>query len=434
MTVAVAAGGRKGRALAALAAALVAGISPAVVSAPAVSAGSQAGVFTNYQGTGIAGPLGLTTGPDGSVWFTNSNNNSIGRITTAGVISNYTDPTISHPVGIALASDGALWFTNAPGVGGTNSIGRITTAGIVTNFTNPTIFPTGAITAGPDGALWFANVTDPLHDVFSIGRITTTGRVKTFPLGNNPYLSPMQITAGPDGALWFAAGGSIGRMTTAGQLTVFPSGLNQLFGITAGPDGALWYIGHSQAFLAAVGRMTPTGARTLYPAAGTNITVGPDGAFWFADSGNNSTPPSINRITTKGTVTSYPGDQVLDKYLVNLTAGPNGGIWFTARGNILGQVSTADHVLASPSQGRAGTPLTITGGGFSTGEPVTVRYQTGLVSPASVQLCATTAAGDGTFSCTTHVPPTSGGLGTHGVKATGKASGTKAAATFLLTS
>jgi len=64
---------------------------------------------------------------------------------------------------------------------------------------------------------------------------------------------------------------------------------------------------------------------------------------------------------------------------------------------------------------------------------VTVKYQTGLASPASVRLCATTAAGDGTFSCTASVPSTSGGPGTHGVKATGKSSATKAATTFLVT-
>jgi len=76
---------------------------------------------------------------------------------------------------------------------------------------------------------------------------------------------------------------------------------------------------------------------------------------------------------------------------------------------------------------------TITGGGFSAGESVNVKYETGLVSPATVSLCATTAAGDGTFSCVASVPSTPGHVGTHVIKAIGQTSGVKALTTFLLT-
>jgi hypothetical protein len=38
---------------------------------------------TNYTGTGIDHPNGITAGPDGALWFTSPGNNSIGRITTA---------------------------------------------------------------------------------------------------------------------------------------------------------------------------------------------------------------------------------------------------------------------------------------------------------------------------------------------------------------
>ena len=39
-------------------------------------------------------------------------NNSIGRITTGGVVTNYTGTGISGPTGITAGPDGALWFTN----------------------------------------------------------------------------------------------------------------------------------------------------------------------------------------------------------------------------------------------------------------------------------------------------------------------------------
>ena len=62
-------------------------------------------------------------GPDGALWFTNSGNDSIGRITTDGSTkSAFFDPSINQPHGIVSGPDGALWFTN----GGNDSIGRIT--------------------------------------------------------------------------------------------------------------------------------------------------------------------------------------------------------------------------------------------------------------------------------------------------------------------
>ena len=104
--------------------------------------------MTNYTDPSINFPDGITAGPDGALWFTNEDDNSIGRITTDGVVTNYTDPSINFPDGITAGPDGALWFTNEKD----NSIGRITTDGVVTNYTDPRInFPDG-ITAGPDGA------------------------------------------------------------------------------------------------------------------------------------------------------------------------------------------------------------------------------------------------------------------------------------------
>ena len=93
---------------------------------------TTSGVVTNYTGTGIDDPEGITR-PGRSLWFTNSGNNSIGRITTSGVVTKYTGKGIDHPQDITSGPDGALWFTNS----GNNSIGRITTTGVVTNTPAP---------------------------------------------------------------------------------------------------------------------------------------------------------------------------------------------------------------------------------------------------------------------------------------------------------
>ena len=54
---------------------------------PRAAAASSTPVVTTYPG--ISSPLGLAVGPDGAIWFTNTDDNSIGRITTGGINTNY---------------------------------------------------------------------------------------------------------------------------------------------------------------------------------------------------------------------------------------------------------------------------------------------------------------------------------------------------------
>ena len=76
---------------------------------------------------------GITSGPDGNLWFTEQTANKIGRITTAGVVTEYNVPTGgSGPYGITLGSDGNLWFTESSA--SVHKIGRITTSGVITEF------------------------------------------------------------------------------------------------------------------------------------------------------------------------------------------------------------------------------------------------------------------------------------------------------------
>src|SRR5579862_1643518 len=78
---------------------------------------------------------GITTGPDGALWFTEYFGNNIGRITTTGVINKYPVPAVSGlPLGITLGPDGALWFTEYGG----NKIGRVSVEGIFKEYQVPT--------------------------------------------------------------------------------------------------------------------------------------------------------------------------------------------------------------------------------------------------------------------------------------------------------
>jgi len=301
-------------------------------------------------------PLSITTGPDGALWFTNSTGGSLGRITTSGVITHY--PVGRGAVSVTTGPDGALWFTspatllccgsNLVGTGA--SIGRLTTSGTVTTYPIGTgdLADPGNITAGPDGALWFAQAAPS-----AIGRITTSGVITKY---SNPSFSGVSsITAGPDGALWFTTPGHlvgtgldehwadpiIGRMSTSGAVATYST--SNLFpnDITAGPDGALWFTTNGS-----IGRITTSGVVTMFSGPDIEgpdaITSGPDGALWFT---NYSSPAdvtyegSVGRITTSGAVSLYTSPGINVPYAP--TSGPDGALWFVNDGNdTIGRIPT----------------------------------------------------------------------------------------------
>ena len=255
---------------------------------------TTSGATTTYSlpYTGISqGPTGITNGPDGALWFTESVGNKIGRITIAGAISEYAIPTAnSYSLSIAAGSDGALWFTEAYG----NKIGRATVSGSITEHTIPTAgsYPS-SIAAGSDGALWFTESSSS-----KIGRITTTGSFTEYAVPN----APSSITAGPDGALWFLQTTGLGRLTTTGSFTAYPvpipSGVissESLYALTTGPDGALWFTLADPfgSITGLIGRMTTNGQVTEFPSpvelgsyldgSPTTIAIGPDGNLWYTD-------------------------------------------------------------------------------------------------------------------------------------------------------
>ena len=45
--------------------------------------------MTSDSGSGIEVPEGITVGPDGALWFTDSGGDTIGRITTSGTVTSY---------------------------------------------------------------------------------------------------------------------------------------------------------------------------------------------------------------------------------------------------------------------------------------------------------------------------------------------------------
>ena len=116
----------------------------------------------------------------------------------------------SAPSGITVGPDGGLWFTESAVIGPIgvfyNRINRMTLDGTVT-ATCYWGLTSGwqPITGGPNSSVWFAASGS------KIGRITAEGHLQLFPLGLNAGARGM--TAGPDRGLWYTThGNQIGRI------------------------------------------------------------------------------------------------------------------------------------------------------------------------------------------------------------------------------
>jgi streptogramin lyase len=336
-------------------------------------------IITEF-GTGIspgARPAGITTGPDGNLWFTEFAGRRIGRMVVLpgnGIVGEVTEFTQGITAGdfltdITAGPDGNVWYIL--NVGG--RIGRITPQGVATEFDvgyHNMHLPTG-ITAGPDGNLWFTESSGN-----RIGRITPLGVITEFSAGITAGAQPAGIAAGPDGNLWFTeyGGDRIGRITPQGNVTEFAAGITAgatPYWITAGPDGNLWF---TESGGNRIGRITPQGIVTEFDIGITakagvwRIAAGPDGNLWFTE----STANRIGRITPSGVVTEFSAGISVGASPYGITAGPDGNVWFTEfGGNRIGKVTLT---TASNYQG-----LWWEAGGTEPGWAISVAHQGGVV-------------------------------------------------------
>ncbi|MCA1694492.1 MAG: hypothetical protein LC749_07070, partial [Actinobacteria bacterium] len=211
-------------------------------------------------------PRNITLGPDGNMWFTTYQGKVDrispydGRITEYSVIDaasvvrdvagaplsfGYLSSSTPPIEGITSAPDGSLWFT----VPSAHRVGRITppqgitpSAPGVPPVDNPApdikLYSVGAqpygIASGPDGkggsAIWYTDIGSN-----SIGRLNptaanpaasvTASSLDDGPADGPPAL-PLAITAGPDGWMWFTESGHnrLGKIDPAtNHLSYYPA-------------------------------------------------------------------------------------------------------------------------------------------------------------------------------------------------------------------
>lgn len=246
-----------------------------------------------------------------------------GAVTTAWgeTVKEYELPSGSEPWGITAGPNGNMWYTDS----GTGKVGEITTTGSKTEFSAEHDEPEG-ITAGPDGNLWFVE-----HAVRHVNHMTTAGELTTYTLSRTSTYNT-GIAVGPEGDIWFteSRAGYIGKMNTNDEVLAeykLPGG-SEPWGIAAGPNGEMWYTDRGTS---KIGEMTTAGVITAeyeLPGSGepSAIVSGPENDLWFTEESSDE----IGKITTGGTMTNYELPSGSDP--AGITVGSEGDVWFTEYG------------------------------------------------------------------------------------------------------
>jgi len=244
---------------------------------------SEGKVVTFATPTRFSRPFDIVAAPDGNMWFTESNGGRLGRITNDGTITEVHAHDFNHLYGICIGPDGALWFT---GTGAeSNLVGRITMTGQQSEFPIMAAFD---ITAGPDGNLWISG-GDSIYQMTVTGNVTLVKTIQDAQIG--------QLVFDADGNLWFWSVNGlvaarllysqeivIGRLTTAGALKAYPLGKDYVVTDLTAAYGKIWAAyahgdGSGLAEIDEQGKITTHFAPQCDVSHG--VALGADGNIWF---------------------------------------------------------------------------------------------------------------------------------------------------------
>jgi virginiamycin B lyase len=248
----------------------------------------------------------LVVASDGSAWFERRDpqlgESEIVRMTPAGAATHFPLRTPQAQVtGLTFGPDGNLWFTQT---GARRALGRLTPDGLVTEFTDVSADANAVAVAagrvffgGVAGALESANLSgvieshpleggisallaDPARSAVWVGSASGRPAIRRLDLPslaattftNGLTTHPRGLALGADGNVWFTSGLShVGRLTPSGRITEYVTGDNgrsRMTGVAAGPDGALWFIDSGNGTLTRVVFDAPTAAEPTTAAIG----------------------------------------------------------------------------------------------------------------------------------------------------------------------
>jgi streptogramin lyase len=288
--------------------------------------------------TPASGPDGITTGPDGNLWFTEHDANKIGRLTPTGTFTEFSIPTAnSGPTAITSGPDGNLWFTET----NANKIGRITPSGSITEFSDPDANSgLAGITAGSDGNLYFTE-----SDLSRIGSVSTAGVFHQYQISESGD-EPANITLGPNGNVWFTepAANMVGTLIS-GSITNYtvPTANSDPTGITSGSDGNLWV---TEGAAGKVAKLTTSGSFSdEYTVPTPNSALGQivqaaDGANWFLV----GSAGQLDRVATSGSILSVADLTQVGGPPGAITRAADGSIWFTEQAGEVGTTTNGTQI------------------------------------------------------------------------------------------
>ena len=156
--------------------------------------------------------------------------------------------------------------------------------------------------------------------------------VTEFSTGLTALNAPADIAPGPDGNLWFTEQGllpGVGKITPAGTITEYPAALLTVPGdIVGGEDGGVWFT--QDGLSESIARIDPdTGAIVEHAVpSGANVTgldADDEGNLWFGEADKGM----LGRIAPDGQVTEFDADLSGDETIKDVAVGPDGWIWFT---------------------------------------------------------------------------------------------------------
>lgn len=294
-------------------------------------------------------PVGIAAVGDDTAWFTEVENNKIGRVTARAAradIEEFSatsdDIPVLHPFAIVADGNGGAWFTEGLPYDDHrptgNRIGHIDAAGKIVTYPIPHS-DAGAvgITRSSDGTVWFTE-----QRANQIGRLNRDGSIDEFPAARSSY--PDQIVIGPDGNVWFTEFGvkKLAWMTRDGFVRAYDMGTSPVDVITRGTE--LWFtlIDGKK-----IGRLDPAHGRIQWIEVPTKGEHGPanlaedhgHSGVWFTELSDAAVSyVSDAQPTAIGPrFLLAPGSEP-----VGISVGPDGTVWFTEQaGNQIGWISTS---------------------------------------------------------------------------------------------
>ncbi len=161
-----------------------------------IPAGTQMPVGTMIEYSGLTSgsqPYGITFGPDGNLWFSESATQKLAEITTSGAVTEFSDQTPGPPYGITSGPDGNVWFAEE------GAVGRANLPGSELSITTMNVPNSPVVVSSGSGVVPDNQLIDYQIPVFSNGPDPAQGVVLTVTLPDGVTFHP--TGSGNDGTL-----------------------------------------------------------------------------------------------------------------------------------------------------------------------------------------------------------------------------------------